>query len=254
MALLALLGDLSRAALCAAPGMELISGDFSAIESVVLAWLAGETWKLTPTGPSRRPATRHSNLSRDRPQDVRQNARCGNQQRGAAARQGGRTGVPDSAAQWELGVASRRTILAPTKRPWRSSGKWRAAHPRRANSGRISSALCRSQSAPDCRSRSRPDHSRHWWLRLRRNSTAATAERSYDLLSAGPSRSGKFEDGLADIEFHDNSRAQWRPYHGWFGVFVENAVGGIARDHGSRGDPDDLKSAAIASSTTAMTK
>jgi DNA polymerase len=43
---LALLGDLSRAALCAGPGMELKSGDFSAIESIVLSWLAGEQWKL----------------------------------------------------------------------------------------------------------------------------------------------------------------------------------------------------------------
>jgi DNA polymerase len=43
---LSLLGDVSRAALCASPGMELKSGDFSAIESVVLAWLAGEQWKL----------------------------------------------------------------------------------------------------------------------------------------------------------------------------------------------------------------
>ena len=43
---LALLGDVSRAALCASEGMELKSGDFSAIERVVLAWLAGEYWKL----------------------------------------------------------------------------------------------------------------------------------------------------------------------------------------------------------------
>jgi DNA polymerase len=43
---LALLGDISRATLCASAGMELKSGDFSAIESVVLAWLAGEEWKL----------------------------------------------------------------------------------------------------------------------------------------------------------------------------------------------------------------
>ena len=43
---LSLLGDISRAALCAGEGMELKSGDFSAIESVVLAWLANETWKL----------------------------------------------------------------------------------------------------------------------------------------------------------------------------------------------------------------
>ena len=43
---IALLGDVSRATLCASPGNQLKSGDFSAIESVVLAWLAGEHWKL----------------------------------------------------------------------------------------------------------------------------------------------------------------------------------------------------------------
>jgi hypothetical protein len=40
---LALLGDILRAALCASEGMELKAGDFSAIESVVLAWLARES-------------------------------------------------------------------------------------------------------------------------------------------------------------------------------------------------------------------
>src|SRR5262249_31802814 len=43
---LTLMGELSRAALCAAPGNMLISADLSAIESRVLSWLAGEQWKL----------------------------------------------------------------------------------------------------------------------------------------------------------------------------------------------------------------
>jgi DNA polymerase family A len=43
---LALIGDVSRAMLCAAPGHVLIAADFSTIESRILAWLAGETWKL----------------------------------------------------------------------------------------------------------------------------------------------------------------------------------------------------------------
>jgi len=43
---LKVVGQLSRAALCATSGHELICADLSAIESRIPAWLAGEEWKL----------------------------------------------------------------------------------------------------------------------------------------------------------------------------------------------------------------
>ena len=43
---LTIAGDVQRSVICAAPGHKLIAGDFSAIESRVLAWLADEKWKL----------------------------------------------------------------------------------------------------------------------------------------------------------------------------------------------------------------
>jgi DNA polymerase len=39
-------GDVSRAAICAASGHKLMGGDLSSIESRVLAWIAGEKWKI----------------------------------------------------------------------------------------------------------------------------------------------------------------------------------------------------------------
>jgi DNA polymerase len=43
---LAVIGDVTPAAIVAAPGREFVASDFNTIEPRVLAWLAGEAWKL----------------------------------------------------------------------------------------------------------------------------------------------------------------------------------------------------------------
>ena len=63
---LAIVGECSRPTICAASGHVLIGGDFSAVESRVLAWIAGEEWKLESYrrfdqthDPARRAILRH---------------------------------------------------------------------------------------------------------------------------------------------------------------------------------------------------
>jgi DNA polymerase len=43
---LAVIGDLNRSMICAAPGRKLIGADLSSIESRILAWISDEHWKL----------------------------------------------------------------------------------------------------------------------------------------------------------------------------------------------------------------
>jgi DNA polymerase len=62
--------QLSRAALCTEPRHDLVCADFGAIESRVLAWLAGETWKLMPIATTTRPATNRASPTGSSP------ARC----------------------------------------------------------------------------------------------------------------------------------------------------------------------------------
>jgi DNA polymerase len=228
---LALLGDVSRASLCASRDMELKAGDFSAVESVVLAWLANERWKLLAyrefqqTGnktiePYRVIARKMLQKPADAPIDSAQ------RQLGKAAELA--SGFGGSVGAWRRIVPhdprSDDEIKAIIK-------QWRNAHP----------AVCQ------------------FWKDLSRTIRVAIRTGRPILVAPAPQPpivaaftdgnltltlpsgraitypearlvSAKFEDAPADIQFMDNARGQWKPYRGWFGTFVENVVQGTARD------------------------
>jgi DNA polymerase len=228
---LSLLGDLSRAALCASPGNELKSGDFSAIESVVLAWLAGETWKLVAyktfweTGDvQREPYRVIARRMLQRPEDAEIDS---------AERQLGKAG--ELASGFGGGVGAWRRIVPHDPRTddeikaiirqWRNAhGATRKFWTDLARAARV--AIRTGQSilvAPPPQPPIVADYE-NGNLRLTLPSGRAITYPEARLIPA------KFEDAPPDIEFKDNARGQWKPYRAWFGTLVENVVQGVARD------------------------
>jgi DNA polymerase len=228
---LALLGDVSRAALCAAPGMELKSGDFSAVESVVLAWLANEHWKLAAyqtfqkTGDKRlEPYRVIARRMLHKPEDA---------EISSAERQLGKGG--ELAFGFGGTVGAWRKIVPHDPRSddeIRGINKqWRDAHPATVKFWRdlaraIRVAIRTGQPILVAPSPQPPV-------------VAAFADGNFTLtLPSGRAITypdarlvpGRYEDGPSDVEFMDNARGQWKPYRGWFGTFVENVVQGTARD------------------------
>jgi DNA polymerase len=228
---LALLGDLSRAALCAAPGMELMSGDFSAIESVVLAWLANEHWKLSAyqtfieTGDTAlEPYRVIARKMLGREEDAGINS---------AERQLGK--AAELASGFGGGPGAWRRILPNDARADDEIRaiihQWRTAHPKVTkfwkDLARAIRIAIRTATPVLVAPAPQPpivatfaDGS----LRLRLPSGRAI---TYPQARLVPS---KFEGYPPDIEFFDNSKGQWKPCRGWFGIFVENVVSGVARD------------------------
>jgi DNA polymerase len=156
---LSLLGDISRAALCAGTGMELKSGDFNAVESVALGWLSNEHWKTNAYRTFREPATPRSSPTALLP------ARCCTKRpmrrlrAPSASSERPRNWRPDSAAQSVPGAGSFRTIPARMRKSGQSSSNGVKRIQQHASSGPSSPAPSGSLSGPDNRS----------WLRRRRN-------------------------------------------------------------------------------------
>jgi Toprim domain/CHC2 zinc finger len=228
---LALLGDLLRAALCAAPGMELKSADFSAIESIVLSWLAGEKWKLDAylafwaTGdltrePYRVVARKMLHLPDDAEitSEQRQLGKCAELACGFGGSVGAwrRIAGHDSRTDDEIKVIIEQ---------------WRAAHPAtRKYWNKLSCALriairtggpilVAPEPAPPIVATFEDGT-----LRMRLPSGRSIAYPNARLVP------GRYEDAAPDIEFHDNEKGQWKPVRGWHGIFAENVASGIARD------------------------
>src|SRR5262245_8599553 len=230
---LQVISGLSRAALCAAPGYELICADFSSIESRITAWLAGEAWKLEnfrrfdATGDKALDHYRilaHLILKKNTPvSDVT-----------AAERQLGKF------AELAFGFGG-------------SKGAWRKIVGDDGRSDAEIQAIVQAW-------RNRHPATRAFWRRLMRAALIAIRTRrtvevnppplppltaafdGYALTLTLPSgrainypgarlaANRKFEDGDSDIEYMDNAKGQWKPARAWFGTLVENVVQGTARD------------------------
>jgi DNA polymerase len=221
---LKIVGDVSRAMICAAPDHILIGGDFSAIESRVLAWVAGEEWKLntyrqfdisgdpalepycvTATRVLKRPVT---------PADV-------------AGRQIGK--IADLACGFGGGLGAWRMFDSSNNHSDAEvecfKAEWRAAHKATVNFWRaLETAMRRAIRT------GQP-------IQLRSLTCTFEDGTLYVTLPSGRRLSypearlvpGEF-DGTTQILFKDNARGGWSDNRGWHGSFTENVVQAIARD------------------------
>jgi DNA polymerase len=228
---LALLGDVSRAAICAGDGMELKCGDFSAVESVVLAWLAGEHWKLVAYETYQK--TGDTTLEPYRVIARRMLQKPADAEISTAERQLGKAG--DLACGFGGSVGAWRRIVAHDPRSDEeikaNVNQWREAHPAvrafwtdlmRA----IRVAIRTGQPILVAPSPRPPIVAAYTDGNLTLTLPSGRTI-TYPNARLIPSR---FEDGPSDVEFTDNAHGQWKPYRGWFGSFTENVVQGVARD------------------------
>jgi DNA polymerase bacteriophage-type len=217
-------GDISRAIICAAPEHKLIAGDFSAVESRVLAWLASEHWKLDTyrkydeTGdPALEPycVTASQILKRTiTPEDE-------------VGRQTGKT--CDLAFGYGGGLGAWRkfdpTDTHSDNDVERFKREWRYAHRATAQFWKD----LRRAALQAVHTSQRIEIGRLFFmvengtLRLVLPSGRAV---SYPGARLGP---GKFE-GTREIYFKDNARGAWTEVSSWYGLLTENVVQATARD------------------------
>ena len=230
---LQVVSGISRAALCAAPGQHLICVDFAAIESRVLAWVAGETWKLK--------AYRKFDQTGDKTIEVYRivAARMLNkniEQITTADRQKGK--ATDLACGYGGSIGALRRIVGDDGRSDEALQVdvklWRDAHPATRRLGRdlaraIRVAIRVGQNRPISVTEL-PQPSLVVAFDGHTLTMTLPSGRAIHYPGARLVPNSKFQDGEADIEFFDNAKGQWKRVRAWYGTFLENTVQAIARD------------------------
>src|SRR5262245_59800549 len=223
------LAGLVRAALCAADGHKLYWGDFAAIESRVMAWFAGEEWKLAEFReydascderfhPYRQIAARMMH------KDVLEISK-GERQKGKFYELA--CGFGGSVGAWRGIIEDPRSDAEIKADIW----QWREAHAQTRvfwdRLGRAVRIAVRSGRAIRVNPEPAPS------VIAAFDGYALTLELPSGRVISYPGARlvpSKFEDGNPDVEYLDNSKGLWRYKRAWFGIFVENVVSGTARD------------------------
>jgi hypothetical protein len=220
---LSIIGDLSRNLITAAPGHVLVGADFSAIESRVLAWLAGEEWKIE----------NYRNF--DDSGDPACEPYCV-----TASRILNRTVTPDDAAGRQIGKTADLALgYGGGLLAWRrfatddSRGDvevkftidtWRKNHPKIVELWyaleRAAHRAIDTGAAQHCRAFTFTMRAGALLMQLPSGRQIAYPEAR---LSAG-----KF-DGV-EISFRDNARGGFVDRTAWYGTLIENAVQAVSRD------------------------
>jgi DNA polymerase len=220
---LSIVGDVMRSMICAAPGHVLMSGDFSTVEARILAWLAGEIWKLN--------IFRQYDVTGDPALDFYL----------VAASQALRRPVaPDDEAGRQVGKTCELAFgFGGAVGAWRkfdSDGHtdqevngfvqhWRQSHPattrfwRRLESA-VKRTVCTGERGALGNLAFELEHGTLCVV------LPSGRRICYPEVRLVP---GKFT-GTTQVTFKDNARGGWSEARSWHGTFTENVVQGIARD------------------------
>jgi DNA polymerase len=220
---LEIVGSLSRAMICAAPGKILISADYSSIEPRVLCWLAGETWKLDAF----RKFDATGDLAFENYCVVA--SRVLNRTVTPADEEGRQIGKFMELAFGYGGALGAFRKIAPDAdftdaqvEPFKQ--QWRTAHPRIVKFwGDLHRLLLRT-----ARTGKPGQLNNHFRTEMRDGYL-------YLYLPSGRAivypearvEAGQYDD---QIVFKDNAKGKWADTRGWHGTFAENVVQAISRD------------------------